>query len=112
MAKPATAARGLFSYQLTLTDADTNYNLQELIAAVEPSAPTFCRELLIQADDGNSTNKVMIGDLNTSSTRFGFKLAAGDSRTYVYREAMVDVRDFYVRCDGASKKINVELLVH
>jgi hypothetical protein len=111
MAKPVTAARGLHSYLVTLTSADTNYNLNELIVAVEAAAPTITKELVIQAASTNGSS-VLIGDLNLSGTNYGYELEAKDSRTYVNRDLGkgVDVRDFYLRSSGAGQKVSVELV--
>lgn len=104
-----TYVRNLRGYQVTLTLANTNYGLADLLAAIDANVPAETTELLVQSDESNGIAKIMIGDVNLSGTRFGYKLATGDSRTYVYRVRGVDVRDFYFRSDTAGSKLNIEM---
>lgn len=98
------------AYQITLTLANTNYGLADLLVAIDAAVPPFAHEAVLQSDDTNGVAKILIGDSNLSGTRFGVKLNTGDSRTYVYRQTSVDIRDFYLRSDTAGSKVNVELV--
>lgn len=104
-----TYVRHLRGYQITLTTANTNYGLADLLAAIDADVPAETRELVLQSDAGNGAAKVLIGDVNLSGTRYGVKLSTGDSRTYVQRRQSVDIRDIYLRTDTNASKVNVEM---
>ncbi len=75
--------RAYVAVQVTLTLADTAYNLYELVNVVLAGetlstgmiCPGNCAQLCIQGDVGNdATDLVLIGDALISTTRFGYSL--------------------------------------
>lgn len=97
------------SFQLTLTLADTNYNLRTLVSAVDADALASVCELQIQSDPGNGAAVILVGDSGLSATRYGKDLRANDSALYRSSKNSIYTGDYYLRCNLAGKKINVDL---
>ena len=99
------------TFSVTCAAGNTTYALAVLLRAVDATlvgAPV--REFSIQAEPDTNTGVLLVGDENTSATRYGYKLKAGDTR--VYRSSMyfdVYLEHFYVRSDTAGYKINIEI---
>lgn len=60
-------------FLLTLTDADTNYNLYTLAAAIDSTLRTNHTQISLQPDPAN-TALVRVGDQSLSGTRYGLSL--------------------------------------
>ena len=77
----ATNTRSLqyFGISVTLTPASTGQNLLTLLRAVDPNVPATVRELTVQVQ---SVAAVDVGDASISSSRRGYELQVGDSKTY------------------------------
>lgn len=95
---------------VTLTTADTKYSLWSLLTAIDATIPTHCNELVLQADESNVAALVRIGNVNLSTTRYGYTLLAGASRTYVSRSQQVDMQDIYLLADTNGAKVSVEII--
>lgn len=93
--------------QVTLTSANTNYNLKTLIEAIEPMLQGQVDEATIQADEGTGT--VLVEDASLSGTRYGYVLNPGDSRTY-RMPGRIRTGEIYLRSATAGKKVNVEVM--
>jgi len=99
---------------VTLTLANTAYDLYALCVAVDPTCPTRCRELTIQSRAGN-TAVVAIGDKNISASRQGCALEFGSggltgaSRTYRNTASNVLLQDRWVFSTSAGQQLNVEI---
>lgn len=118
---PPNSRRSYIGVQVTLTSANTVYNIynliQAVIAAQTPStdAPASCRELNLQAHPGidgtgANTNAILVGDSFLSTTNMAYVLGVGASRTYRSSStSSVQVGSIYVRSAGAGQKINVEI---
>jgi len=66
-------------YQVTLTTQNVVYNLKTLILAIDPTFKDNYKQLIIQADDGNSA-AVFLGNSAVTVAAYGVKLpAANDS---------------------------------
>jgi hypothetical protein len=97
--------------QVTLTNADQNYRLIDLLTAVDSNIPQTCNELGLQAEADNAM-EILIGDSAVSDTRYGYKLNAGDARTYGRNMQSVLLGSMYVRRGaGTAPKLNVEVMV-
>lgn len=94
---------------VTLTLANTNYNLLTLLQAIETNCPSTARELLIQSHSDNAST-VLVGDAALSGIRCGYELALGQSRTYRSSIQHVLLGSIYVRSSGTSQKLNVEVM--
>lgn len=109
---------------VTLTNADTNYNLMSLVQGVLDAetgiatggvCPGACRELFIQSANGN-TAPVLIGDGKLSATRVGYELkngssAVGDSRLYRSTINNVDLASLFARSGTSGQKLNIEIVL-
>lgn len=101
---------------LTLTDANTVYNLLTLIRAVTTpdlsAYPNRCAHLRIQADPAGGAAKFYIGNADTlSATDFGVQLVA----TQVYEIGPVEnnlilLDQIGLLCDTAAKTVEVSVL--
>lgn len=118
--------RSYVAVLVTLTNANTNYKLIDLVnaiiqneggAAAFQEAPGMVREVTMQAyagidGVGGNSNDVLVGDALLSATRFGYVLVhAAPGGTYSDRSNLqnVDVSSLYVRSAGAGQKISVQL---
>jgi hypothetical protein len=91
------------AFQVTLTDANTNYNLLTLVRAIDS---TFVDQgnISIQTDPAN-LGAVLMGDSNLSATRYGAKLSGGSSMFYEKKA----LRGRYARSATAAQKLNIEV---
>jgi len=66
-------------YQVTLTTANTVYNLKTLIVTLDSAFKDNFKQLIIQSDDGNAA-AVFLGGPAVSTSAYGVKLpTANDS---------------------------------
>jgi hypothetical protein len=97
----------MVSATLTLPQANTVYNLYELLSAARPGAPKVVAELYITADNSNSES-VYVGDSTLSTSNYGAELAPGDPmlprRTVANQIALDRV---YLMSNAANQKVNV-----
>lgn len=116
--------RSFVAVQVTLTSANTNYNLLALVNAIiaaETGSPSTVavgmgRSLILQSNPGidgagANTNDVLVGDGLLSTTRYGYVLAAVGG---VFQDQSpinnVNLADIYVRSAGAGQKVNVQIV--
>lgn len=66
---------------ITLTSANTNYDLYTLAVAVNAAFPKNCQELTVLADPANVA-EVLCGDGTLSATQYGYNIAPGGSFTH------------------------------
>lgn len=105
MAARSTRSLQYFGISVTLTPASTGQNLLALLQAVDNNVPATCRELTVQAD---SVAAVSVGDASISSTRRGYTLQVGDSKTYRSSAVQdVPIGAIYLFSAGAAV-VNVE----
>ncbi len=119
-----TIRRSYVAVDITLTNANQNYNILDLVniilAAESPSpgvavAPGACRELSLQSTAGNTAN-VLIGDAYLSSTRKGYALTfgatgtVGAQRIYRAENNSVDVGNLYARSGTSGQILSVEIV--
>jgi len=103
-------------FLLTLTDANTNYNLWSLAVAIEPTLRTNFTQINLQPDPANSA-LVRIGDEALSGTRYGLSLGTVTSPAadipIVLRSgsgaADVSLNTLYARSASAGQKVSVLL---
>jgi hypothetical protein len=96
----------------TLTATGSAQNLLAALLALDPSIQGSYREVNLQGDPANTTNNVLIGDDQLSTSRLGVALAAGASRNY--REgimAAVPIANMFFLASAGSPKLNVELIM-
>jgi hypothetical protein len=103
-------------FLLTLTDADTNYNLHTLAVAIESTLRTNFSQISLQPIPAN-TGLVLIGDEALSGTRYGLVLGTVTSPAaapaVVLRSgsggADQSLKSLYARSAAAGQKIAVLL---
>lgn len=114
------ARRSYWLGTVTLTLANTNYSLVDLINAALASAnalvPGMVRELQLQASkgidgSGQNTNDILVGDGNLSTANFGASLNPGGTLTYRSNTTNTFLAGLYVRSAGAGQKLNVALFL-
>lgn len=122
---PSTVLRQSIGLTVTLTSANTNYNLYDLVKAViqaEGGAaanvipPGTVRQITVQAypgitSVGANTVDVLMGDALVSATRIGAILAPGANWSDHSDVNNCDWMWIYVRAAAVSQKINVTLTV-
>lgn len=115
MANPF-SRRSLWAGTVTLTLANTNYHIIDLINAlasltsVSASVPGSARELLIVAFPGvdgvgANTKDVLIGDAALSAANFGFALSPAASVPFRSSIENVQVAGLYARSSSAGQKL-------
>lgn len=94
---------------LTLTLADTNNKLLDLMRVDDPNAPRYCQQLKIQSDPDGGALKTRIGNSNLSDTEFGILLFATQvlPLQVTDEKTLIDCSQIYVRNDIAGKIISV-----
>lgn len=119
---PISIRRGQFVGLLTLTLANTNYNICDLIDAViqaEGTGPASATQTITRTARiwtvlahpgidgvGANTNDILFGDALVSPTRC-LVLPKGASQTSQSVVNNVDLGSFYVRSAGVGQKISV-----
>lgn len=97
---------------VTLAAANTNYNLLALVQAIEANCPGTCGELCLQSPKANAAAMIYVGDGKLAgTTRAGYELNSGDSRTYRAERNSVHVGSQYVRTDTPGALLNVEVML-
>ncbi len=95
---------------VTLTAQDTNYNILDLVQAIETSAPATGREINLQALKGNAEGSlVRIGDASMGAARWGVELGPGESRLYRSESSSASLAPKVARGSAAGLKLNVEI---
>lgn len=111
--------RASWSGTVTLTSANTNYNVRDLInAAIGTTVaeiPEAYRELNLQSHPGidsvgGNTSDILVGDSQLSTTKIGYVLQPGQSRLYRSDKQNGLFGDVYVRSAGSSQKLNVDFV--
>jgi hypothetical protein len=106
---------------VTLTSANTNYNLAELVQAVLDAetgtasggvVPSMVRQVVIQsypglAGAGANTAEILIGDGKLSTARFGIVLTVGANFSDRSNTNNVAWGDFYARSAAANQKLSI-----
>jgi len=93
-----------FGIQITLTQA-TATKLLTALQAVDPNIPPTVRELTIQCD---SVATIQVGDAAISTTRYGYFLTTGASKTYRSSSVQdVPLGAIFLLSTGAAK-VNIE----
>lgn len=107
--------RAKWSGTVTLTTANTKYNLRKLINALLSTAtvPEAFRELNIQSHPGidgvgGNTNDILVGDSTLSTSNIGYVLQSGQSRLYRSDIQNGQLDDIYVQSAGAAQKLNID----
>lgn len=97
---------------ITLTSANTNYGVDELLLAENAAERIHCQEVTFQAPSGN-TNPILIGDGSLSATEFGYSLVAGGSVTIrgTAGANSIALNSFKVRSAGAAQGLSVMQVV-
>lgn len=98
----------MVSAQVTLTSADTNYNLETLVAAIATTSPLRSLELILFAPSSN-TSAVLIGDGSLASNRYAVSLDPLQAYTFRSTKPM-RLKRFLARSAGASQKLNVGIV--
>ena len=104
------------TYTLTLTSANTNYNIATLIAAINSAERKNFAQVVIVGYPGidgvgANTSDVLVGDASLATTRFFLALGANDQYTFYSGDGSngVCTPSLFVRSAGAGQKINVLL---
>lgn len=114
--------RSYVAVRITLTSANINYNVLQLVNAVLAAeaagieAVGMARSIVLQADPGidgagGNTNDILVGDALVSATRYGYVLSSSGG-TFTDRSSInnVDVASVYVRSAGAAQHLLVNIV--
>jgi len=98
------------AFSVTLTSADTNYNIGALIKAIAPTFYDQGRQVMIQSNTAN-TAPILIGDVNLGTSRYGLELTAALSSVNLgSAPLMVRLQEYYARSTGAAQILNITIL--
>lgn len=99
-----------FCATITLTNANTQYNIFTLTSAIEPLLPPKAQAMILQADINAGNAKFKFGDIrfSTDLTNFGAWLQAGWSLGMDSMGSNVLVlSQMWVACDTAGQLMHV-----
>lgn len=96
----------MVGYQVTLTSANTNYNLLTLVRAIDAGFVDQ-GEMFVQADPDGGAQIFLLGDSNLASGRYAVKMVAGNTTDTLTQ--IGDLGGTYARCDTNSKKLNISI---
>lgn len=99
---------------VSVTASASLQNLLTALQAVDISVLASYREVNLQADPGNTTNNVLIGDDQTTAARCGVALTAGSSRTYRQSGSGmtgIPIANMFFLASAGSPRLNVELIM-
>jgi hypothetical protein len=101
-------------HSVTLTLANTNYNLYTLMAVAEPNPPALVQRLQIQADPAGQAAEFRIGGAALSDTNYGVLIYA--TQAVIINDGggqnTISTRGVYVRCNTAGLRIAITALQH
>lgn len=112
------ARRAAWSGTITLTTANTPYQLKSLIDAAilaqGAEIPGTFRELNIQSwpgidGVGPNTNDILVGDSKITTTNVGYIIQSGQSRLYRSDKQNGSLIDLYAQSAGSAQKLNIEV---
>lgn len=118
MANPL-SRRAFWAGIVTLTSANTNYNLRELVnaelSASGAEVPDSFREILITANPGvdgagQNTNDVLLGDSSLSASVYGWVLSVGSSTPFRSTIGNVQFSPIYARSGASGQKVCIVLM--
>lgn len=97
---------------VTVTLANTNYNLLTLMQAVEAACYPRSARLQIQLDAGAGAAKLFVGNEDVSATNYGAVLLAGQAFIFdATPQSLVSIIGISLRSDTAGVKVNISSLV-
>jgi len=94
---------------ITIANANTNYNLLQLVRAVRPEAPALAREVIITASPENSAD-ILIGDETLSATNYGVRLAPGDALVHRTVQPSVPLGGIWLRSSASNQKVSITII--
>lgn len=99
------------SFQVTLTAANTNYDLLTLVRAIDANYVDVGTKIAVQVEDDAGAQIFRVGrDVNLSDTRYGGKYVCGDFPYVETREQLnAHLKGLFARCDTAGKKLNIDV---
>jgi len=96
---------------VTLTTANTNYNLLTLLQAVDTefndSPYQRCRRLAIQADFDAGAARFFVGNTDMTGSIFGVEIVATQSVLYEDEQDTIILNHVFLRCDTDSQPMHV-----
>jgi hypothetical protein len=115
--------RNYVAVQVTLTSANTNYNLLQLVNAILAAetgtdsniqAPGCARNVQVQSNpgidsSGANTADILFGDAKLSTSRYGTVLSPGGFLSDRSPINNVDFGEIYARSATAGQKLNITL---
>lgn len=93
-------------YQVTLTTANTVYNLLTLIRAIDSAFVDTANagDVVVQVEDDGGAQKVLLGDANVAANRYAWKGTIGDTSPHYG-----SVGGLNARSDTNSTKLNISV---
>ena len=99
----------MLGFQVTLTDADTNYNLLTLVRAIASTYVDKARKVQIQAVDDAGAQVFKVGGADLGANEQGYTLTSGDFGPPFEAggACIVGLAGMNARCSIAGKKLNI-----
>lgn len=98
---------------ITITAPGAKDTLYHLIELAQPSYLAFmaaARQVILQGDPGNSTNNVLIGDDNITSSNYGLALTSTTPPVAFRGGADFPFGNVWVLASGGSPKLNITII--
>ena len=96
---------------VTLTAANTNYQLSALLEALDADIPVKCAQIGLQFDSGAGADACLVGNSDLSATVFGRRLLATQAFDMGPVESnLLRTDQIWLRSNGAAHTVHVFLL--
>lgn len=97
---------------VTLTLANTNYLLSDLLKGLDPDIKYRCQYLQLQFDVNAGADVLLIGNADLSSTNFGVQLVGTQAWPVQSLDAnLIRVDQIFLRSNGAGHVVYVAMLI-
>ncbi len=98
---------------VTLTLADTNYNLLTLLQAIDSEVPAHVQSISIQVDIDEAAARVFVGnpDTLTATNQGAVLVATMEWSTGSHESNLIYLADIELRSDAANVRLNVSFIV-
>lgn len=95
---------------VTLTNANTNYNLYDLAVAIRPLFPRRAKSFGIFAPSANVA-AVLVGDANLSTTHYGEEIGPSGRWGFIGTQNDIPVENFTARSASAGQKLALTAII-
>ena len=97
----------MFASRVTLTTSLTSYSLFTLMKAVDATSVPWAQQVIIQVDPSSGGANLYVGNVNISSTNYGWTGSGGAGLNFQASTNAVQVDGIYLLCDTNGTVANI-----